>query len=86
MKLHLYSKKFIRATFLFFCYTLFSSTTFAQQTQTKITDYVIFGGQKDFVTGQTTPLAPGYAVQLGSSCTILGGSIGSYTLVKSTGN
>ncbi|HKB45653.1 MAG TPA: hypothetical protein VKC90_14745, partial [Chitinophagaceae bacterium] len=47
---------------------------------------MIFGGQKTSIPPQTAPLAPGYAVQLGSSCNIQGGSIGSYNLVKSTGN
>jgi protein associated with RNAse G/E len=60
----------------------FGNTLFGQQT--KITDYVIFGGRS--FTGQTPPLAPGYAVQLASSTTIQGGSIGSSTLVKTTGN
>ena len=55
----------------------FGSTLFGQQT--KITDYVIFGGRS--FTGQMPPLAPGYAVQLSSSTTIQGGSIGSSTLV-----
>src|SRR5258706_8538800 len=69
--------------FILIC-TLSTNVLFSQQTS--ITDYVIFGGQKTSIPPQTAPLAPGYAVQLGSSCNIQGGSIGSYNLVKSTGN
>src|SRR5258706_10533068 len=69
--------------FILIC-TLSTNVLFSQQTS--ITDYVIFGGQKTSIPPQTAPLAPGYAVQLGSTCNILGGSIGSYHLVKSTAN
>jgi len=58
--------------------------TYLQAQQTNISDYVIFGGRN--APNQTTPSAPGYAVQLGSSSNIQGGNIGSYNLVKSTGN
>ncbi|MEP7080605.1 MAG: hypothetical protein ABI784_07740, partial [Ginsengibacter sp.] len=56
--------------------------SFAQQT--KISDYVIFGGK--VAGGQTTPAYPGYGVQLSSSIDIEGGIIGSYNLVQSTGS
>jgi len=62
----------------------FLSTMVGAQ-ETKITDYVLFGGSIP-MTGQTTPAAPGYSVQLGSAAKILSGSIGSYSLVLSTGN
>jgi hypothetical protein len=55
--------------------------------QLKITDFVLFGGQN--ATGGnivTTPLAPGFAVQIGSTANITNGRIGSYNLIKSTGN
>src|SRR4249919_539260 len=54
--------------------------------QLKITDFVLFGGQN--ATGGnivTTPIAPGFAVQIGSSASITNGRIGSYNLIKSTG-
>lgn len=57
----------------------------AQSPVTYITDYVIWGGANTSVQPlQTAPAAPGLGVQVGSS-TIQGGSIGSYTLIKSTG-
>ena len=72
------------------CFLIFIQEGKTQQTQltqqTQITEYVIFGGQKTSIPPQTAPLSPGYAVQLGSSCNIQGGAIGSYNLVKSTGN
>lgn len=64
-----------------FCFLLMSNL---EAQQTSIADFVIFGGSK--ASGQTTPPAPGYAVQIGSSCGIQGGYIGSYGLVKTTGN
>ncbi len=62
---------------------LFNNNLQAQQTQ--ISDYVIFGG-KQTAAGQTAPLFPGYAVQLGSSTTISGGKVGSSNLIQTTGN
>ena len=57
------------------------------QAQT-ISNYVVFGGNGTCPngTGQTPPPVPGCAVQINSSTKIEGGSVGSYTLVKSTGN
>ena len=63
--------------------SFFLSTKLLAQ-QTSISDFVIFGGSKS--SGQAAPSAPGYAVQIGSAANIQGGSIGSYGLVKSTGN
>jgi hypothetical protein len=60
----------------------FGGILYAQQTS--ISDYVLFGGKT--ATGQTAPSAPGYGVLIGYSNNIQGGSIGSYNLVKSTGN
>ncbi len=56
--------------------------------QLNITDFVLFGGNGNCPggPGQSVAPSPGCAVQLGSSTSIQGGSIGSYTLVKSTGN
>ncbi len=68
--------------------TCFFSVQLLIAQQTQITDYVIFGGKT--ASGQTTPPSPGYGVIIGSSCNVKGGiiagSIGSYNLVKSTGN
>jgi hypothetical protein len=61
-----------------------SLTSMLQAQQTSMSDFVIFGGAKS--SGQTQPPAPGYAVQLGSSSLVQGGAVGSYGLVKSTGN
>jgi hypothetical protein len=55
-----------------------SSIAIVQAQQTSISDYIIFGGNSQAL--------PGYGVQLGSSTTINGGSIGSYKFVQSTGN
>jgi hypothetical protein len=62
--------------------------TIAQPGQLKITDFVLFGGRGNIPAGTTltTPLSPGFGVQLGSSSNIVNGNIGSFTLVKSTGN
>ncbi|MES2891093.1 MAG: S8 family serine peptidase, partial [Bacteroidota bacterium] len=51
-------------------------------------DYVVFGGAANCPNnpGQTTPPFPGCGVQIGSSTKIDGGAIGSYQLIKSTGN
>ncbi|MDB5275807.1 MAG: subtilase family protease [Ferruginibacter sp.] len=57
-----------------------------QAQQTSISDYVIFGGTSQPLSGQKAPVAPGYGVQLGSSTTINGGSVGSYKFVQTTGN
>jgi hypothetical protein len=47
--------------------------------QGKITDYVIFAGFT--VPGQTTPPAPGNGVMLGNNIQLLGGAVGSSTMV-----
>ena len=53
--------------------------------QLQMTDFVLFGGNGT-LTGCTNPSSPGAAVQIGSSASIQGGSIGSYTLIKTTGS
>ncbi|HSN62180.1 MAG TPA: polymer-forming cytoskeletal protein, partial [Ferruginibacter sp.] len=53
--------------------------------QLRITDFVLFGGTNSILPGQAACSSPGYAVQLGTSSKIVGGAIGSYKLVKSTG-
>ena len=84
------NRTYVWALILVFICGLFPAVLKAQQL--KMTDFVLFGGTKTPLTGQTQPLAPGYAVQLGSSSNIQKssngpeGSIGSYKLVKSTGN
>lgn len=68
----------------------FGNSLYAQTPVTTITDYVIFGGAKSGMIATppnlTTPASPGYGVQIGYSSYIQGGSIGSYTLIKSVGN
>ena len=57
--------------------------------QLKMYDFVLFGGNGNCPNGagQKAPLAPGCAVQIGSTNNINGnGLIGSYSLVQSTGN
>jgi len=55
---------------------------FAQQLQ--IFDFVMFSGNGG--AGTTNPGSSGYGVIFGSSTTITNGAIGSYALVKTTGN
>lgn len=47
-------------------------------------DFAIFSGSGG--TGAVTPPSPGYGVFIGSSITINGGAVGSYTFVQTTGN
>ncbi|HLX93537.1 MAG TPA: MBG domain-containing protein, partial [Puia sp.] len=54
--------------------------------QLRIVDFAIFGGSATLPAGASLPPAPGLAAQLGSSTTIVGGAIGSYLLVTTTGN
>ncbi|HMG93503.1 MAG TPA: polymer-forming cytoskeletal protein, partial [Chryseolinea sp.] len=56
----------------------------AQPEQLEMSRFVIFSGVG--LQGSTVPTGPGYGVQLGSSANIVGGSIGSLKLVKTTGN
>jgi hypothetical protein len=76
--------KWVSAFFLLV--VLYPGTLNAQQL--KITDFVLFGGNGTCPGGpsQKAPALPGCAVQIGSSSNIQGGSVGSYSLVKSTGN
>lgn len=84
MKIQEHSTAYKGIYFLILGFFVFSKSLFAQQ---PLADYAIFGGQKKTTTpAQTAPLSPGYAVQIGPTNTIQGGSIGSYHLVKSTGN
>jgi hypothetical protein len=53
--------------------------------QLRIFDFAIFGGNGTCPNGQTLS-SPQCAVQLGSATFVNGGSVGSYRLVKSTGN
>jgi len=58
---------------------------FSQQAQPlPMSDFVLFSGAGG--PGTSPAVSPGYAVQLGSTSNIHGGSIGSLKLVKSTGN
>ncbi len=71
-----------RAGFLLL-FWLTANTGFAQTPQLKMSDFVLFSG--DGAPGATVPTSPGYAVQIGSSATISGGSVGSFNLVTTTG-
>ncbi|HRH34623.1 MAG TPA: hypothetical protein PKY12_06165, partial [Catalimonadaceae bacterium] len=56
----------------------------AQQTQQlQMSDFVLFSGAGG--PGTATCSSPGYAVQLGSSSNVNGGTIGSFNLIKTTG-
>ncbi|MBK8142179.1 MAG: hypothetical protein IPK57_15225 [Chitinophagaceae bacterium] len=57
--------------------------TYLQAQQTSISDYVIFGGRTHRIK---PPLCTRLCSTAGSSSNIQGGNIGSYNLVKSTGN
>lgn len=73
--------------FYFFSFFLPGYSYNAKAQQLPITDFVLFGGNGTCPgTGQTPPQLPGCGVQLGSSTNIQGGAIGSFRLVKSTGN
>ena len=61
-------------------------STCAHSQQLSIRDFVLFGGGPNCpVPSQVNSNFPGCGVQIGTSGTVLGGKIGSYKLVKSTG-
>ena len=65
-----------KVIYFFIIQSFFSGAVlYAQQTTMK--DYVLFGGSSTYTTGY---------VQLGSSTNVQGGALGSYKLIKSTGN
>jgi len=68
----------------FVLFSITAGSVIAQSPQLKMSDFVLFSGSGGPNT--TSPTGPGYAVQLGSSANINGGSIGSYKLVQTTGN
>jgi hypothetical protein len=74
----------IFVTLLTIC--LVNYTSSAQQLN--IFDFVAYGGNGNCPTGagQSVPPSPGCGVQLSSSTTITGGSIGSHRLIKTTGS
>jgi len=64
---------------------LTTACSYAQQLNMR--DFVLFGGSSTCPSpGQSTPLAPGCGVVIGTSATVNGGKIGSYQLVQTTGN
>ena len=65
-----------------FLFVLIHLDTDAQQLQ--MSDFVLFSGSA--ASGTTSPASPGAGIQLSSSTSTSGGSIGSYKLVKTTGN
>lgn len=59
----------------------------AQQSPLHVGQFVLFGGSSNCpAPGQTAPPPPGCGVQIGTSCSVTGGKIGSYSLVTTTGN
>ncbi|HEX4852278.1 MAG TPA: hypothetical protein VFV08_15790, partial [Puia sp.] len=54
--------------------------------QLKITDFAIFGGSASPLQGAANAPSPGRGVQLSSSTSIQGGSVGSYIQVTSSGS
>ena len=66
----------IKANLIIILMGLFCSPGLKAQ-QTTMKDYVLFGGNSTYASGY---------VQLGSSANVQGGAIGSYKLVKTTGN
>ena len=79
-------RKLIAKNFVFFFLWMgiFISGFPLSAQQTNITDYVFFGGKP--AAGQTPPASPGYGVFIATSNSVQGGIIGSYELVRSTGN
>lgn len=66
-------------------FILMSAVTHAQQLN--IRDFVLFGGSGNCpVPNPVNPNFPGCGVQIGTSGTVNGGKIGSYKLVRTTGN
>src|SRR5436190_23892875 len=70
---------YVRINFLFALLVLSTLV----KAQTKLTDYIIFAGFQ--VQGQTAPPAPGYGVMLGNNVNLLGGAVGSSTMVYASG-
>ncbi|HSB92146.1 MAG TPA: S8 family serine peptidase [Flavitalea sp.] len=67
---------------LIFLFTLVAISTLVKA-QGKISDYVIYAGFQ--LNGQTTPPSPGVGVVLGNNVNLLGGAVGSNTLVYASG-
>jgi len=82
MRKHYFNLAQIWAGIFLFGSILISTNSEAQQLN--IRDFALFSGSGG--TGTTIPPSPGYGVQIGSSITINGGSVGSYTLIQTTGN
>ncbi|MEO6490539.1 MAG: MBG domain-containing protein [Ferruginibacter sp.] len=70
----LIAKNFVHLSFLMIPLLFLATECYSQTT---IQDYALFGGRPAYTAGN---------VQMGSSVTIQGGSVGSYKLVKSTGS
>ncbi|MFM2208234.1 MAG: hypothetical protein RL213_2209, partial [Bacteroidota bacterium] len=63
----------------------FGTVSFASAQSLQITNFAIYGGQRNAV-GVTAPAAPGYGVVFNSSTSMQGGNIGSEVLIQTTGN
>src|SRR5258708_7085023 len=74
--------KIFRINFLVLLLALISTVT-SNAHQLQISDFAIFSGNGG--PGTTNPGASGYGVIFGSSSTINGGAIGSYSLMQTTG-
>jgi hypothetical protein len=71
---------------IFLLFLFFANNTVAQQ-QLRIRDFVLFGGDGSCPSPiQTLPSAPGCGVQLATSTTVVSGAVGSYKLIRTTGN
>ena len=72
----------LRSIPLLICFGIHADFSNAQQTA--ISDFALFGGNGSCPggPGQKTPSAPGCGVIIGNGSQILGGSIGSYSLVQ----
>ena len=73
-----FQKSLFTVLFLFFVHVLTAQ-------QTKIQDYVIFGGSGNCQTGNTSNEDDGCLVIIGSKSKVTSGAVGSYKLIKTTG-
>ena len=73
--------KYLFAFFLSFVASISSAQ------QLTIRDFVLFGGNSNCsIPGQATTIPPGCGVQIGTSGSVIGGKIGSHTIIRTTGN
>ena len=79
--------RFYRLGLPIFLLSLFFANHSIAQQQLRIRDFVLFGGDGSCPSPiQTLPSAPGCGVQLATSTTVVSGAVGSYKLIRTTGN